>query len=61
MYSKVPNNRPPPTPLIFFFNPTPPPPPPPLPPRLLIFGFSSLAPKKTKSNSVKRTLVFEIQ
>ena len=34
--------------------------PPPPTPRLLIFGFSSLAPKK-KLNSVKRTLVFEIQ
>ena len=49
MYSKVPNKRPPP--LIFFQkkNPTPRSPPLPLlgpPPRLLIFGFSNLAPKK---------------
>ena len=43
-YSKVPNKRP----SAYFFekkNPTAPPPLPPTP-RLLIFGFSSLAPKK---------------
>ena len=57
-YSEVPNKRPPPLmffekkirPHSFLLGPL----------RLLIFGFSSLG-SKNNLNSVKRTLVFEIQ